>query len=184
MSTKIYNKSNFYRHTFCVFKEVELAAIENRKADYKSKSGSSYYFTIDGVYRLSNHWGRAANCKWRLESVNSKTADRNRIGYASWNSFHADNEVEKLYFITVDFDNKTVSYSHKNAEVFPEKALLRTATETTKIIKQIRGLFDNEAWTKYFDLDDIAAIRRKIIEQLIQSNQTLQQIKNDLNRSL
>ncbi len=182
MSIKIYNKSNFHRHTFCVFMEVELATIEGLKVDYKSKSGSSYYFTIEGVYRMSNHWGRAANCKWRLESSNPKSKSRTRIGYAPWNSFHADNDIDKLYFITVDFDKNTVFYSHKNAAISPEQAMLRTATETTKIIKQIRSLFDHDAWAKHFDSEDIVVIRKKIIEKLIQTNQSLQQIKSDLSQ--
>lgn len=182
MSIKIYNKSNFHRHTFCVFNEVEPATIEGLKIDYKSKSGSSYYFTNEGVYRLSNHWGRAANCKWRLESAIPKSKSRTRIGYAPWNSFHADNDIDKLYFITVDFDKNTVVYSHKNGAVLPEKAMLRTATETTKIIKQIRSLFDQDAWVKHFDSEDLDVIRKKIIEKLIQTNQSLQQIKSDLSR--
>ena len=31
MTIKTYNRFNFYRHTFCVFKEVTLTTIENKK---------------------------------------------------------------------------------------------------------------------------------------------------------
>ena len=77
--SKTYNKTNFHKHTFCIFKEVDFETIQNLKPNYKSKSGSSYFFTDQGVYRLSNHWGRAANCKWRLEiSSKSQITNSNR----------------------------------------------------------------------------------------------------------
>lgn len=99
MTSKIYNKTNFHQHTFCVFQEVLLVEIQNLNPNYKSKSGSSYYFLEMGVFRLSNHWGRAANCKWRLESNTTQSTNRTRLGFANWTSFHNDNDIEKLYFI-------------------------------------------------------------------------------------
>jgi len=45
------------------------------KPDYISldkKSGkphSLYYYTPDGLYRHSNHWGRVAKCKWELAGI-------------------------------------------------------------------------------------------------------------------
>ena len=74
MTQKKYNKNNFHKHTFCEFTEVDATTISNIEWHYKSKSGSGYCFTEQGVYRISNHWGRAANCRWRLISrASSKT---------------------------------------------------------------------------------------------------------------
>jgi len=181
MDTKTYNRSNFHRHTFCVFHEANLSEIENRKPDYKSKSGSSYYFTETGVYRLSNHWGRAANCKWRLESSNGNTS-RTKFGFALWTSFHPDNDNEKLYYITVDFDNETVSYQHKDSGN-PENAMLRTASETTKTIKQIRNLFISDSWAKHFETNNVKDLKKSVIEKLIATNQSLMEIKSGIRNS-
>ena len=72
MTTKTYNKTNFHKHTFCIFHEVDFDVVKELKPNYTSKSGSSYYFVESGVYRFSNHWGRAANCKWRLSRNSEK----------------------------------------------------------------------------------------------------------------
>ena len=177
---KIFNKINFHTYTFCVFQEVDYDVIKDRKLDFKSKSGSQYYFTTEGVYRYSDHWGRAANCKWRLESKNEKTANRNRVGYANWTDFYQDNDTENIYFASVDFTNKTAAYAHMSLGVFPVNALLRTASETTKVIKQIRKLFENDAWAKYYETNDVASLRNEIINKLITTNKSVQQIKSEL----
>lgn len=155
-------------------------AIADLKLSYKSKSGSSYYFTKNGVYRLSNHWGRAANCKWRLQ-VNSKTqssnSNRTKLGFAKWTDFYPDNDLEKLYFIEVDFENKTVNFFHKQSEHYSENKVLRTASETTKLIQQIRMLLEENAWMKYLKESNPKHLRQAIIEELINSNKTFQEIR-------
>lgn len=178
MAPKIYNRFNFYRHTFCVFREAYLSAIENKTVDYKSKSGSSYYFTEIGVYRLSNHWGRAANCKWRLESHNSNTS-RTKLGFALWTDFHTDNDTEKLYFITVDFENQTVHYQHKDSTEYNDTLILRSAPAVTKTIKEIRNLFENESWAKHYDIP-MATLRSTIIHKLLTTDTSLLEIKRAL----
>lgn len=180
MTAKTYNRTNFHQHTFCVFQEVSFDVIQNLNPNYKSKSGSSYYFSEMGVYRLSNHWGRAANCKWRLESNLAHSTNRTRLGYANWTSFHNDNDIEKLYFIEIDFEAKTVHYFHKNSNIAPEKAMLRTASETMKTIKTIRNLFENEAWAKYFENNNIEILRKQIISQLVETNLSVLEIKRTL----
>ena len=66
-----YHKNNFHSHTFCEFVAVESLPKIFSTPNYKSKSGSSYFFTEEGVYRSSNHWGRAANCRWRLIAISN-----------------------------------------------------------------------------------------------------------------
>lgn len=181
MASKIYNRHNFHRHTFCVFQEKNLQAIEGLKPDYQSPSGSSYYFTSEGVYRLSNHWGRAANCKWRLQSSRNPVS-RTRLGFALWSSFYPDNDTEKLYFITLD-SNQYVHYQHKDSAEFKPEYQLRTAPETAKIIKEIRNLLTTEAWANYFN-QPIEVLRQEIILQLITTNKPLIEIKKSLRNSL
>ena len=183
MATKTYNRTNFHRHTFCVFQEMDLSLVANQKPDYNSKSGSSYYFTEKGVYRLSNHWGRAANCKWRLQTQKTTNLSRTKLGFAQWNAFYSDNDTEKLYFITVDFETQTVHYQHKESADYQDKFQLRTASETTKVIKEIRNLLTSEGWAKHFDCP-IEALRKAIIEQLITTNESLIDIKRKLRNTL
>ncbi|MEI7510186.1 MAG: hypothetical protein WCJ62_12065 [Flavobacterium sp.] len=188
MPLKTYNKTNFHNHTFCIFQEVSLDEIQELSLNYKSKSGSCYYFTSTGVYRLSNHWGRAANCKWRLvnnnNNVNSnisnkgnKNNNRTKLGFAHWRDFYSDNDYEKLYFIDVDYDTKTVQFYHKLSQEFSSGKVLRTASETTKLIKQIRTLFDETAWVKYLKNEDIKVLRKEIIAELVNTNNPFQQIR-------
>jgi hypothetical protein len=156
-----------------------MDSIDNTKVDYKSKSGSSYYFTEQGVFRLSNHWGRAANCKWRLQSIGVNNS-RTKLGYADWTAFHPDNDTEQLYYVTVDFEHQTANYQHKCSADYQENFVLRTATETTKVIKSIRDLLSNDSWAKHFQFEDITDLRKKIIEKLITTNHSLLEIKRQL----
>jgi hypothetical protein len=162
---------------------MDLSLVANQKPDYISKSGSSYYFAENGVYRLSNHWGRAANCKWRLQTQKTTNLSRTKLGFAFWNAFYSDNDTEKLYFITVDFEIQSVHYQHKDSINYQEQFQLRTATETTKIIKEIRHLLANDGWAKHFD-QPIEVIRKAVVEQLITTNASLINIKRELRNTL
>lgn len=175
---------NSFKNTFCIFKEVPANKIEGLKKQFESKAGSSYYYTEEGMYRVSNHWGRLANSKWRLiarepdseASVESKT----KIGFANWDEFYPDNAEEKLYYIEVDYQNNLANYQHKRNPEYDVKAVLRTSFETTKRLKQIRNLQQLTSWAKHFDFDDINDLRKQIIDQLIFTEKTLEQIKRDI----
>ena len=177
---KIYNKYNFHKYTFCIFNEVSAAEISDLKTNFVSKSGSSYLFTEEGVYRKSNHWGRAANCKWRLQSNSSESDSRIKIGFAKWAYFHPINEIEKLYYIEVNFDEKKVQYNHKaNAE--QANLFLRTASATTKRVKEIRELYVNDKKLTYWNYDDdFEELLKKVVGYLVNSDLTLLQIKQEL----
>lgn len=182
MITKKYNCKNFHKYTFCIFNEVHFDTIKQLKHNYKSKSGSWYYFTEEGVYRLSNHWSRVANCRWRLQAnpqLPVTNNNRTRLGFAKWTDFYSDNEHEKLYFIEVNFDNQTANYFHKQSPNYQSKLVLRTASETLKVIKQIRILLQEPAWAKHLKEMDIAILRQKIITELITSNRTFQEIRRN-----
>lgn len=156
---------------------MPIESVNGMKIQYDSKSGSKYYYTKSGMYRLSNHWGRLANSKWRLEPLEPVTNSKFKLGYASWDNFYPDNALEELYYLEVNFAKKTVNYQHKNNPNFDNKALLRTSFETTKRIKQVRNLLNLTSWAKYFDYEDLDLLREKIITDLIFTNKTLDEIK-------
>lgn len=175
METK-YHKNNFHKYTFCVFQEVERTCLKSFDLSYKSKSGSSYYFTTEGVYRVSNHWGRAANCRWRLNSKEEKVNQYKRIGYANWVDFYPNNETERLFYIEIDWKMKSVIFQHKKNPRFNNE-VLRSALETAKRIKQVKEILETNSWTKYLEIDDLEVARKDICNQLIATNKNLNEIK-------
>ena len=188
MTLKKYNKTNFHKHTFCEFIEVDTNVIPNIEWHYKSKSGSEYCFTEEGVYRISNHWGRAANCRWRLiSSASSNTSSRakinnsqHRIGYAKWTDFYPNNETENFFYIEVNFETKEATFQHKNNPNYDGKAVLRNASETAKVIRQIKEILESDTWAKYLDFDDLEQLRKEIILKLIQTSTSFGEIKRSL----
>jgi hypothetical protein len=171
---------NSFKNTFCVFTEVVPEAVEGLKVQFESKAGSKYYYNEAGMYRVSNHWGRLANSKWRLVAMEPETASKTKTGFAGWSDFYPDNATEKLYYIEADYDKNTVIYQHRNNPEYDKKAVLRTSFETTKRIKQIRNLQQLTSWAKHFDYDDIADLRKQIIEELIYTEKTLDEIKREI----
>lgn len=169
-----------FKNTFCVFKEVFLDKIEGLQVQYDSVSGSKYYYTKQGMFRLSNHWGRLANSKWRLEPMEEPTGSKFKLGFAAWEEFYPDNANEDIYYLQVDYAMRTVNYQHKNNPNFDNKAVLRTSFETAKKIKQIRNLFNLTSWAKYFEYDNLDDLRKEIIEQLIYTNKSLEEIKREI----
>ena len=176
----MYNKNNFHKYTFCEFIEIEPNKISKIKTSYKSKSGSEYCFTEEGVYRISNHWGRAANCRWRLISEIKNPNQKERIGYAKWTDFYPNNETENFFYVEVKFDTKEVTFQHKNNPNYDEKAVLRNASETAKVIRQIKEILEADNWAKYLDYNDLEKLRRDVIQKLITTNIPLQTIKKEL----
>lgn len=169
-----------FKNTFCVFQEMPIKEIEGLLVQYASKSGSSYYYTKVGMYRLSNHWGRLANSKWRLEPLEPESESKFKLGFAPWTSFYPDNALDELYYIEMNYVKNTVNYQHRNNPDYDKKAILRTSFETTKKIKQIRNLLNLTSWAKYFEYDDLNLLRKEIIDELIFTNKTLEEIKREL----
>ena len=169
-----------FKNTFCVFHEVLPDRIAGMPVQYDSQSGSKYFYTKEGMYRLSNHWGRLANSKWRLEPMEPETESKFKIGFASWNEFYPDNAEEELYYLEANYEKKVVNYQHRNNPNYDSRAILRTSFFTAKRIKQIRNLFELTSWAKYFDYDDIDELRKEIIEELIFTNKTLEEIKREI----
>ncbi len=178
---KVYTRYNFFNKTYCVFRGVSLREISRRKPNYRSESGSTYYYTKNGVYRLSNHWGRAAKCQWRLVSDFSAEIDDLRLGYADWVDFreNLDPDVD-AYYISVNFEMNKVSYMHKDNPNYDGIAVLRSADATRKLIKQIKNLLETHKWAKYYDYDDLDEFREEVVTRLINSNITLNELRREL----
>lgn len=176
---RIYNKHNFHKHTFCLFQQVDNSVLADLNLNYKSNSGSEYYFTENGVFRKSNHWGRAANCRWRLIS-NSKYKNQNEIiGFALWSDFYSNNETEKLFYIELNEMTNEVHFNHKNNPNYTNE-ILRNASETAKRIKEIKDVLQSDSWAKYLNLDDFDAKKSKILSELVNTSESFVNLKSKL----
>ena len=175
----VYNRFNFHKYTFCIFKEVKLEESPSLSIHYKSKSGSQYSFTKKGVFRISNHWGRASNCRWRLISSSSSRINNSqpRIGYADWTDFYPNNETEKLFYITIDWETRVLNFMHCHSPQFNNKAVVRTASETAKRIKQIQEVLKDKQWSKYLNFEDYDQLEKEVVEELITTNLSFLEIK-------
>ena len=71
---------NFFDYTAVMFTETDKP---EREPDFVSGSGSTYWYTDEGVIRMSDHWGNhVANCDWAIRLKSGKT----EYGYSSWSS--------------------------------------------------------------------------------------------------
>lgn len=176
----MYNRFNFHKHTFCIFKQVDRSNLIDKTPNYKSASGSTYYFTEEGVFRVSNHWGRAANCRWRL-AVNKAYKNQNEVcGFALWTDFYPNNETEKLFYIDIDWMANQAQFFHKNDTNYTGQ-LVRNANETAKRMQKINEVLQEDKWKKYLDVYDEELAKQKILELLIQTNEPLFQIIQKIN---
>ena len=178
-SQKYKPSPNSLKNTFCVFVEVEHSEIEGLTIDYASKSGSQYYYTQQGMYRLANHWGRLANAKWRLIDL-GLNENKFKVGFAPWENFYPDNDTDNCYYLEMDWESNQMQYQHKNNPAYNNKAILRNTKETQKRLKLARTILTKTQWAKHFHGMEIQELQTKIIQKLIDSNETIHQIKSDL----
>jgi len=175
--TTVYSQLNFHKQTFCVWQEVSEDAIVGYEKHYNSRSGSRYIFTEKGVYRISNHWGRVANCRWRLQALTGYINQQLKIGYANWTDFYSNDEHSKLFFITVNYDLQTVQYHHRDSVVPRNNAILRTAGATAKRMIVIKEVVTNTDWARYLDYSSLAELRISILDDLLATDATFIAIK-------
>jgi hypothetical protein len=169
---KTYSKTNFFKHTFCEFKQVNNFEFPT-DINYKSKSESIYFYTTEGVYRKSNHWGRVANCRWKINANQNYKNQEVIIGFAKWADFYPINSTERIFFIEVNFKEKTAKIQPKQKY---STNYLFNYSEAQRRVKQITHLLNEDRWAIYFN-DDIEILRNKVISDYINSSRTLQEIK-------
>ena len=174
---KTYNHTNFFKHTYCEFQWVENFEFPEN-AHFKSNSNSTYYYTEKGVYRKSNHWGKVANCQWKILPLENYKNQQTIIGFATWDCFFPTISSEKNFIIAVDFNQNTATIqSKKNRETFP----LFAFSEAQQKLKKIRELLQNDAWTRYYN-HDIKEIKQLVVHTFLNSSKSLQQIKQDFKK--
>ena len=132
-----------------------------------------YFYTNEGVYRKSNHWGRVANCRWKIMANATYKNQQIVTGFAKWTNFYPINLTEKNFFVAVDFEEKTAILQPKRAA---SVKYFFTFSEAQKRIKEITYLLKEDAWAKYFETE-IKELRFKIISEYIRSEKSLQEIK-------
>ena len=172
-----YHKQNFFKNTYCVFKTIDSQLLKDKRPDYTSRSGSQYFYTDEGVYRISSHWGRAATCRWRLQTDDINFKNGTKVGFAKWTDFYKDNELEKLYFIKKSEFTKKYEYFHKNEPSYTSAYILRTAGDTRKVLRQLKTVTTETKWAKYIPHDNLEDLRAYIINGLITSNKTMPELR-------
>ena len=177
MANKIYSKNNFHKHTFCIWKEILFAEINDLKISYTSQSGSQYIFTAKGLYRISNHWGRVANCHWRLIPLGQFKSQDKIVGFADWSNFYSNDDTSKLFFIEVNFEKQEASFYHKLSSDYKQNVVIRNAKETSKTIRTIKQVFTETDWAKYLKYTDIESLRKEIINELVTTERSFLEIK-------
>ena len=100
------------------------------------------------------------------------------MGFAKWTDFYPNNETERLFYINIDWKNKTVTFQHRNNSSYNNE-ILRNTSETAKRIKQIKEILDEDSWIKYLEIDDVEITRKGICNQLITTNKALHEIKHE-----
>lgn len=134
----ILSKTRFVFSVKCFWQDWKL------KVQYDSKSGSQYFYTKEGMYRLSNHWEKlkpqqqmeigTIGTRWRW---NSQWIQNLKLVLPPGTNFIPTMPRKGLYYLEVNYVKNTVNYQHKNNPNYDNKAILRTSFETTKKIKQI-----------------------------------------------
>lgn len=173
-----FHKFNFFRYTYCEFESQSIDFFKDKSAHYQSKSGSLYFYTDAGVFRYSNHWGRVANCRWKIKGNETYKSQNYYVGFAKWNDFYPLNNTDKVFYLEVDFLLKQAKVKRLKNKVKKE-VFLMTSTLAHQRLKQIQTLFNEYKWAKYFE-EDIEVLRKILITNLINTNKPIQQLKREL----
>jgi len=89
---------DFHESTRAVWREVHLAHLPQRPADFMSPSGSQYWNNKFGVYRLADHWGQGIrSCNWYLRGFDGQEADRLAVAFCRWQDFLHDDFGKTIY---------------------------------------------------------------------------------------
>ncbi|WP_245949206.1 hypothetical protein [Lutibacter citreus] len=156
---------------------VDIDFFNQKSVHFKSKSGSSYFYTKEGVYRYSNHWGRVANCRWKINDVKEYKNQNYYVGYANWGDFYSINTNEKLFYIDVVENNPQLFVCDKAES---SKHFLMTLEFAIKRIKQIKELYKDYKWAIYYN-ENIDVLRTKLVYKLVNSEESIQVIKREVN---
>lgn len=136
-----------------------------------------YLYTEKGVYRYSNHWGRVANCRWKIKGVEEYKNQHYYVGYAKWSHFYSLNASEKIFYIEVASSGEAKLFNIKDSA--STKPFLMTLDFAYKRLKQLKVLYKDYKWATYYN-EDVYLVRNRLTEKLINSDKTLQELKQSL----
>ena len=155
-----YHKFNFFKYTYCEFEMKKFAFFKEKSAHFQSKSGSYYYYTAEGVFRYSNHWGRVANCRWKIQGIENYKNQEYYVGFAKWEDFYPLNNSDKVFYLEVDFLEKQAKIKRLKNEK-SDDCFLMTSEFAYQRLKQIQTLFKEYKWATYFE-EDIDVLRKRL----------------------
>jgi hypothetical protein len=156
----------------------KLDFFKEKSTHFQSKSGSYYYYTTEGVFRYSNHWGRVANCRWKIQGIENYKNQEYYVGFAKWEDFYPLNNSDKVFYLEVDFLEKQAKIKRLKNEK-SDDCFLMTSEFAYQRLKQIQTLFKEYKWATYFE-EDIDVLRKRLINKLIANNKTIQELKREL----
>lgn len=156
---------------------VAKTFFKEKSPHYKSKSGSLYVYSEKGVYRYSNHWGRVANCRWKIKGIEDYKNQHYYVGYAEWSNFHPLNSSEKIFYIEVATNGEAKLFNIKNT-ASNEPFLMRLDFAFERL-KQLKILYKDYKWATYYN-ENVHLVRNILTEKLISSDKTLQELKQSL----
>ena len=158
---------------------IENDFFDKKSIHYKSKSGSLYYYSDKGVYRYSNHWGRVANCRWKIGGIENYKNHNYYVGYANWSDFFPLNSSEKLFYLKYNSSTSQVTV-HRSLRSENTSHFLMTLELALKRLKEIKSLHKNYKWTLYYN--NPQEVCNQLISKLIVSDKPIQILKQSLNK--
>jgi hypothetical protein len=113
------NPDNFYIRSLADFSSC---SIPEMSPDFTSDSGSSYWYTTEGVIRASDHWGGVASCRWTLDGTETKN-ESPVAGFCRWDEIAltvsvdliAEFPVNAKIKVSMDFNGRKVLLGEKVA---------------------------------------------------------------------
>ena len=113
---------NFFLNTFANFEKIssdERKMLKNTKPNFISKSGSTYWYIGNYVYRYSNHFLReTASCSWFLENETSKRGGYSKCELSNFIKINRTAEIGKAYNVIYAPKNiKGVATINKNCGI-------------------------------------------------------------------
>ena len=163
------NRDTFYSSSYTDWHEVKTTP--NREPDFRSSSYSEYWYTKEGVYRKSNHWGNVSSCKWPLDG--QQIRGDVKIGFSKWSDFY-DMDVPFKSWQEEEYDRYTI-IAKKRPFDFEEQRQLdirrskKMLADAQKIGNEDRIKFLQEEIKMYESLNekDFHAYKQPVWETLL-----------------
>ena len=147
----VINRDTFFKDTYADWRMVKKHP--DREPDYKSKSGSEYWYEKDGVYRRSNHWGNVASCWWLLDGNQYQSMQHGKgLSYAQ-----SKKEHRKKF--DADKDQKYSNIGFKNNDIWYE--------ENTFIEFALTGYAKWEDISKKYDIPVDEVAKREVYQDVL-----------------